>query len=338
MAGQSQGIATTPTNGVEEDPLLLYEPITQQINAKKIPWTESYELVTPQQARTWLREADEYRKLGQRKRTKARVTRWLTLYQTGRYAFYNPLAALCFNTDGIIMNGGNRMAALAEHDGPVGFKIVRNCPTWMVQYFDNGNNRSIRDSMYINMRDTRPAAQALVRLGMRYEEFLFGKRGQYGWANWSKVKDEYADIDNFYGKRDYVMDFVDQGIAMHKKTNLQPASCAAFIAYQQLAWPAGQNKLDAFLDGLNLGVMLDKGNPALTLREWGNRDGYIGGYTHGRREGHLLLLMKYFMMFVENVNSSKVEVAKGLPMQMPYHPKGWDVASENVREALLEMG
>src|SRR3954469_16236429 len=120
-----QSIMTTPTNSVEEDALLLYEPVAKQISPRKIPWTEKPERITPQQAQVILREADEYSGFGQRKRTPARVKRWLTLMESNRFVDYMPFGPLGFNEDGIVMNGGNRLAAVAEHSSPVGFIVLR---------------------------------------------------------------------------------------------------------------------------------------------------------------------------------------------------------------------
>lgn len=332
-------MATTPTPEVEEDPLLLYAPISQQIDPKKIPWKIEYVYVTPEQARGWLEASDTHDEFGQRPRTKARKKRWLSLYQSNRYAFFNPLAPLCFseNTD-ILMNGGNRLAALVEHDSPVGFMVIRNCPVWLLSYFDNGNTRTLRESMFINQRDVRPDTSATVRLGMRYEEFLFGKRKELGWADWGRHKDEHIDIDNFMNKREYLLESMGEARVLSKRCHLQTASLACFLSYQELAWPNGRDKIEQFTDGLGYGVMLDKGNPALTLREWADKDGFIGGYTYGRREGHLLLLFKAFLMFCEDQKMPDVRVAKGLPMSMPYHPDGWEVGCKNVRESLIDMG
>ena len=337
MAGSP--VPTTPTAEIEEDPLLLYEPIHHQVSAKKIPWTTEYLMVTAKQAQKWLDDADEYEKFGQRPRTQARIKRWLNLMRSSRFVDFLPNGPLCFNEDGVLMNGGNRLAAVALHDRPVGFIVCRGVPTWMMSYFDNGNVRSLRESMFIHKRNTDPATAATIRLGLRYEEFLFGKRKETGWTEWGRHKDEHVDIDNFYQRREYVLDFVSRGKQVHKRTGLQASSATCFIAYQQLAWTGTDSelKLGLFLDGLSDGVMLDKGNPALTLRNWGQNDGYIGGYTYGRREGHLLLLFKFFTAFCEDVKVFDVKVAKGFPMSMPYHPDGWDVGCQNAREALLKM-
>lgn len=333
----SDVIRTTPTDAVEEDPLLLYEPLHEQVDGKKVPWKIKYSMVTPQQAQTWLEAADNYSGFYQRKRTPARVTRWLKLYETNRFAFFNPFAALGFNEDGIVMNGGNRLGALAKFSDPVGFMVVENCPTWMLNYIDNGVNRSAREAMHINKKDVRPDTQNTTRLGMRYEEFLFGKRGEYGWVDWSKQRDEHVDLINWQDKRQDLLDNIPRAKKINKVTDIPVASLTCFLTYQESAWPDDKGMLNQFLDGLEYGVMLDKGHPALTLREWATQDGFIGGYSRGRREGHLLLLFKFFTLFAEGHKANEVRVAKGLPMAMPYHPSGWEVACKNVRTALVEM-
>lgn len=338
MSSDPLTIMTTPTDGVEEDPLFLYEPIHEQIDPKHIPWKIEYKPVTPQQAQKYLMDADEYTKFGQRKRTPARKKRWLDLMESNRFVEYHPFGPLGFNEDGILMNGGNRLAALAAYSRPLGFLIIRNCPTWIINYIDNNQVRTAREAMFINLKDVTAETQALVRLGLRYEEFLFGKRSELGWIDWSKQRDEHIDLINWMNKREFVLDLIGQAKKVKKATDIPAPSVAAFIAYQQLAWPDGTEMLERFLDGLQLGVMLEKGNPALTLREWAAKDGFIGSYSRGRREGHLLLLMKYFTLFAEGHKIHEVRVARGLPMAMPYHPDGWDTACKNAREALLEMG
>lgn len=339
MAGDT--IMTTPTAEVEEDPLMMYEPITKQI-PKKVPFTFEPVLVTVKQAQQWLDEADEYTGFGQRPRTPAARKRFKDLMDSSRFVFYNPFGPLGFNDDGILMNGGNRLAAQIEHGKSVGFIVIKNCPTWLINYIDNNKVRTNREAMFINLKDVSTEGQATMRLGMRFEEFIFGKRPELGWIEWAKVRDEHVDLVNWISKREYVTDFITQAKQLKKVTGLQVSSLACFIAYQQLAWPEDASdpvgKLNQFLEGLQHGSMLAKGHPALTLREWGNNDGFIGGYSRGRREGHLLLLLKSFTLFAEGHTMNKVQVARGLPMSMPYHPDGWEVACKNVREALVEMG
>jgi hypothetical protein len=328
---------TTPTDGVEEDPLLLYEPLHEQINGKKIPFEISYPKVTPKQAQQWLDEADEYDQFFQRKRLPASIKRFKDLIDTNRFVEYLPVGALCFNPDGIVMNGGNRLAAVAAGRKSVGFMVVNNCPSWMIHFFDNGKMRTAREALHIAMKNVTPEGQAVTRLGLRYEEFLFGKRSQYGWADWGRHKDEYIDLMNWMDKREYVLDTIPQGKEIRKKTAAQVSSATCFVAYQLLAWPSGAEKLEEFLDGLTLGVNLSKGNPALTLREWFRNDGYIGGYTYGRREGQMLLLFQMFTAFAEGHSVAAIKVARGLPMAMPYHPDGWEIGCKNAREALIQM-
>jgi hypothetical protein len=328
-----------PTAEVDESPQRLYRQVAQQLTPETIPWTISYRYITPEDAQRILDAADENPDFRQRKRTPARIARWSDLMQTGRYVDFLPDGPLCFNDKGYLLNGGNRLKAITELDdnARIGFIVIEKCPQWMFQYFDQGNSRSSREQMFMNNRDVNMFTQGTVRLGMRYEEFLFGKRSPSGWVYWGRVKDENTDLDNWMDRREYVTDCVEQGKAITKKTMLQTPSGACFVAYQQLAWPEGIDDLQDYLDGLISGSMLRKGNPALTLREWGKSDGYIGAASAGRREGHLLLLFKMFQAFQNKSTVDKILVAKGFPMHMPYHPKGFEVAVANVREALDKM-
>lgn len=327
----------TPTPDVDESPQLLYRSLGQQLTPETIPFKPRWEYVTPEQAAEWLFDADNYEGFRPRPRTDARRRHWVSLMQTGRFVEFSPEGVLCFSPEGICLNGGNRLGAVIEYGKPVGFTIFDNVPVWMSRFFDTGDKRSLREAMFMTRKDLPQGYQQVVRLGMRYEEYLFGKRTAHGWADWSRHKDEHQDVDNFIDRREYLLDYIDRGKAIRRPTQLQAASVTAFIAYQLLAWPGGSEQLDEFLDGLSHGSMLRKGNPALTLREWAKADGFIGNGTHGRREGHLLLLFRSFEKFVRNADEAKILVARGLPMHMPYHPQGDKVAVANVRKALTKM-
>lgn len=340
MTKPASEVTTTmraPTQKVDDSPQLLYRPLEQQLTPETVPFKVRWEYVTPDQAEAWLFEADHHEGFRPRPRTEARKKHWLNLMQTGRFVEFSPEGVLCFSPEGICLNGGNRLGAVVEYDQPVGFTIFENVPVWMSRFFDTGDKRTLREAMFMNKKDLPQGYQQVVRLGMRYEEYLFGKRSAHGWADWSRHKDEHQDVDNFIERREYLLDYIPKGKAIRKPTNLQAASITAFVAYQLLAWPDGASELEQFLDGLALGSMLHKGNPALTLREWGKADGFIGNGTHGRREGHLLLLFRSFEKYMEELDEPKILVARGLPMHMPYHPNGDKTAVANVRKALGKM-
>jgi hypothetical protein len=336
-----------PTEEVDESPQLLYRRIDKQLTPQTIPWEVDYVYVTPGQAKELLAHAEEDPQFRQRKRTPVRIKRWRELIQTGRFVSFLPDGPLCINAENYLRNGGNRLTGLSELEGEidpatgeeyqVGFMVIRGCPDWMFKHFDQGNVRSLRESMFINRRDMNTFTAPTVRLGMRYEEFILGKRRPTGWVQWGKHRDENPDIDDWMDRREYVLDFIQQGNVLRKATELQVPSGAIFLAFQHMAWPDGSDEIQSYLDALIQGEMLRKGNPALTLREWSRRDGYIGAATAGRREGHLLLLFKMFQAFQRGVQIDTILVGKGFPMHMPYHPDGPEKAVENVTLALARL-
>lgn len=327
-----------PTDEVDDSPQRLYRPIKNQLTVAqaKLMVMEPV-MVTQETATELLIKADQNPAFRQRKRLPGRVSRWLGLIQTDRFVHFSPEGAVLLDPDGFMLNGGNRMEAVRQHDEPVGMMLIHNVPSWFVQYFDQGNNRSKKEALYMMNRPSVPETIPLARVAMRFEEFLLGKRDRYGWVLWGKVRDENPDIDDFITRRTEIFDWIPVGKQVRKGSELMTVSAAAFVAYQKLAWPEGSDEVDAFLDGLIYGANIAKGNPALTLREWGRKDGYIGNGSSGRREGHLLLLLNFFASFVNKSYVDKVLVAKGFPMAMPYHPDGHEIALKNIREALTQM-
>lgn len=327
----------TPTEEVDDSPQLLYRPLAQQLTPESIPFTMRPVYVTPEEAAEFLFEADNYEGFRPRKRTEARKRHWVSLMETGRFVEFSPEGALCFNPDGICLNGGNRLGAVVEYGKPVGFLRFDNVPDWMSKFFDQGDKRSLAEQMFMNKKDLKPGTTQTVRLGMRFEEFIMGKRSPYGWIDWGRHKDLHSDIDNWIDRRSYVLEYVAEGGRVRKFTQIQQASAVVFMAYQQMAWPQGTEAIEEFLEGMMHGTMLARGNPALTLREWLRSDGFIGHGTHGRREGHLLLMFRHFEAFVQKINMPSVKWAKGMPMAMPFHPKGDKTAVSNIVKAMTKM-
>lgn len=327
-----------PSEEIDESPQRLYRSLLTQLTPTTIPWDPpKYVYVTPEMAQDWLDAADNHPDFVPRKRTAARVKRWQELMQTNRLVEFLPNGPICKNYAGIIMNGGNRLAAVVEYGEPVGFMIIEPCPDWLLDYFDTGDKRSLKEALLIRKRPTDPLLSAITRLAMRYEEFLFGKRRPDGWVTWGRVKDEHPDIDSFMERREYVLDWASVGKQLKRHAEIQPSAGAVFTAYQLLAWPEGADRTNDFLDSLITGANLKKGNPALTLREWARRDGYIGQATAGRREGHLLLLFNMFASYCRDSTVTEMKVARGFPMTMPYHPDGFEIAVKNARDGILEL-
>lgn len=124
---------------------------------------------------------------------------------------------------------------------------------------------------------------------------------------------------------------------MYSGCKLLVASTMVFRFYQSLAWPEGEEQLVAFCDGLAKGAMLAPRVPTLVLREWARQSNEQKEKIRGKRELHLLLLMRMYALTVQGDRIDRMQWAYGFPMTMPYHPNGPETAVKNVLTALAEM-
>lgn len=326
--------------GDDDDAFLLYRPVPQV--DEPVPMTTRFMQVTPEQAKKWLEAALAAEAAGTVRQRPLRVRdvrRWRMLMDSGRFVGYLPNGPLCFNHDGILLNGKHRLTSLVAQDKTFGFLVVENVPDWMFRYFDTGATRTLNDVFHISGRMTKAQAGSTTRLAMRYEEFIFGVRPEIGWKEWPQHRDEHADVDDFLGRREDLMDWYYDARQINKGADLVIASAMVFRFYQSLAWPDGEEKIIAFCNGLSKGAMLAVGNPALVLREWAQerRKNPFEQQIRARRELHLLLLFRMFALFVQGDSVGKMTWAYGFPMTMPYHPAGHEAAVKNVRAALKDL-
>jgi hypothetical protein len=338
MAKAAQSVVTrelAPPESNQENSL-LYRPVPQI--AGDLEMTTRFVEVTPEQAKKWLEISELDTEFRQRLTKTRDVRRWKILMETDRFVHYLPSGPLCFDDKGALLNGKHRLTALAGQDKSFGFLVVDNTPRWMFRFFDTGAPRTLNDVFYISGQMTKAQTGSSMRLAMRYEEFLQGKRKPLGWKDWFQQRDEHSDVDDFLVRRQDLADWYYVGQQVYSGCGLLVAAGMAFRFYQSLAWPDGEEKLIEFCTSLAKGSMLAPGSPALVLREWSRQMRDERVRVRGKRELHLLLLFRMFQLHAQGDKiEGRLPWAYGFPMTMPYHPKGHDTAVANVRSALAEL-
>lgn len=317
---------------------LLYQPVPQiKINPKQPPFDVSYEFINTEQAEALLSKAALASGFRQRKISPAEVKRYSNLIKTNRFVHFLPDGVLLIDPEGVPFNGQHRLMGVVDAEMPAGFVVFRNVPRWMFAYLDTGRRRSLKDVLHINGRPSKPQTDSMMKLALRYEEFLQGVRPSAGWRHWNAVKDEHQDIDNFFARRTELQDgyTIAQRVYGHSKI-LIPAT-ATFLFYQTLAWPDGNDEVEDFLSAFISEDRLHNQHPVTHLRNFGLSVFEQKTPMFAKRELHLLLLMRMFALTVKKSRVATMPWAYGHPMAMPYHPKGHEVAVKNVRSALDDM-
>lgn len=296
---------------------------------------------TPEEADEWTVKAQSDPTFRQRQISLAQVRRWKNLYRTKRFVHFLPNQPICLDPDGIQLNGMHRLTALAGCDDvedlQAGFVIIRNVPRWMFPFFDTNRVRTLKDNFYIAGTESRPQSGSIMKLAMRYEEFLTGNIRPTGWRHWALVKDEHADVLEFRQRRGEVEDWYGLAEKVNRMSKLLVPSVAVFAFYQSLAWPEGDPQVMEFIEALEEGKAVSPQHPAIVLRRW-SMDAYFNReQVFAKRETNLMLLFKQFAHAQTGHRQSNMVWAYGQPMTMPYHPKGHDTAVKNVRAALDEL-
>lgn len=326
---------------VIDEARMLYREV-QQIPDPKTFKVE-FSMLPPKKMADMLRKADADEQFRQRNTTVRDISRWRNLIESNRFVHYLPNGPLCYDPQGALLNGKHRLTAGVAVEMPLGFMVVRNVPRWMFRFFDTPKTQTLEDVLIRSGHSTnRPQQSSTLRLALRYEEFLYGLRPGAGWKHWSGIRDEHADLEDLLVRRESLMDQYTMASRTHRGLGapgcrLVVTSLMVFRFYQELAWPAGSEEVEAFFAGLMTGAMLPLGSPAKTLREWGY-DSYEDRESWpAKRESHLLLLLNAFASAMRGEKITRITWAYGHPIPAPYHPDGAEAAVKNVLTALEEM-
>jgi hypothetical protein len=312
-----------------------YYPPAPQLDGKP-KWKISYPMYTPEQCDDEVRRADSDPDFHQRKCATRDVTRWKVLMATDRFVHFLPNGPVCYDEEGLLLNGKTRFTGAAGQNKPVGFMVIRGVPRWMFRYFDTGKMRTVNDVFHIAGRSPKGQTGATVRLAMRYAETIRGTRELIGWQNWASIGDEHADVDDFLAHHGELIDWYGAADQIYRKTKLNIGALQVWRYFQEMAWRGREadQKISEFWEGLQTGAMLPLQSPALVLRDWALSTFQSKEHIRGKRELHLLLLNSMFEMFVAGDTLKKVTWAHGFNMTFPYHPNGEEVAVKNVLRAL----
>lgn len=317
----------------------LYKPVPQ-LDHFPPKFEVEYIWYTPELARFELEIAQRAEHFKQRPIRQAQLRRWKNLIRSKRMVHFLPASPVCYDTDGIQLNGQHRFLGLSQcPDGTeAGFMVIRNVPRWMFAFFDTNSTRTIKDVYAIGERAFGPQTPSAMRLSMRYEEFLLGLRNPGGWRHWAQVRDEHQDVDEFTARRGEIQDWYDAGDKVKKSSRILHAATMTFAFYQSLAWPEGDERIYEFFDQLQgkTGPQTQR-HPTRLLRDWSNGVFTDHDQVPSKREVNLFLLFRTFALTQNNARLDKLVWAYGMPMALPYHPNGPEAALKNVQQALKDI-
>jgi hypothetical protein len=113
----------------------------------------SVELVTPRLAAKWLANNTKNRNL-----RPAQVNRYAHDMANGNWTFDS--SAICFDEDGVLLNGQHRLSAVVKSGVPISFTIARDVPRDSMRTMDTGIARGAGDAL--KLLDGGPYSNAVA--------------------------------------------------------------------------------------------------------------------------------------------------------------------------------
>ena len=206
--------------------------------------------VTPKKAAGYLERNTANRPLSQRTvREFAQVMRrgeWRVTHQ-----------GIAFDTNGALVDGQHRLAAVVEADVSVEMTVFTEVPQGAFDVLDTGKRRNAADVLAIEGEKSAVMLAAMVRTVWLYEQRpeLSWSGGDAGVTNHQIVQtlEEHPKLRDFIG--------VGEQIASATGMIKSAAGAASYLVTQ-----VGNRDLTAWFDGIIEGTGLAKGDPRLMFR------------------------------------------------------------------------
>lgn len=264
-------IARLKNGATEMDTPVVTTPITRKVanKAHREPVAQSahtglyaeYVLVTPEIARKWLRQNKRNRRL------RARVARRLAASM--RKGVWHPSNdTLCFDENGVLMNGQHRLTAIIEANQPQEMLVQYGMPEESFMWMDAQERRALADHLQLvgqeNYTQTAAIGKRLAfyaKGGLLTKEVArSGQNGAPGTSFWADMEDQ-LDVAMYYGPVRPAASYMNK---RSKHSKFVPGTALGFVhALYSPFWP----DVVPFLDRVVTGYGLQQGDPAAAIRK-----------------------------------------------------------------------
>jgi hypothetical protein len=157
-------------------------------------------------------------------------------------------------SDGTLLDGQHRLAAVVLAQVTVAMLVVRNAPKDAFITMDSGKSRSLRDVLAIEGYANTPAIAGAARAA-------------YGYAAGTNISypATRSVLEAFVRAHPYLVKAGELVSGQPRFFSKIPLAAIIFLANESRQY---DNEIASFLEGLFSGEGLFKGDPRLTLREW----------------------------------------------------------------------
>jgi hypothetical protein len=195
---------------------------------------------------------------------------------------------IAFDTNGALVDGQHRLAAVVEADVPVEMTVFTEVPEGAFDVLDTGKRRNAADALAIEGEKSAVMLAAMVRT-----VWLYQHRPELSWSGGDAGVTNHQIVQALE-QHPKLRDFVTPGEQIAAATGMikSAAGAASYLVTQ-----ASSRDLSPWFDGIVEGVGLTKGDPRLMFRRvMFNNTRKQAGQVMRRRETreHVSLYLKAF--------------------------------------------
>jgi hypothetical protein len=207
--------------------------------------------ITPVKAEEWLLANTQNRPV-----SKKTVRAFAEAMRRGEWKVTHQ--GIAFDTDGVLVDGQHRLAAIIEAQQPVDMTVFTQVPAGGFDVLDTGKRRNAADVLAIEGEKSSMMLAAMVRIVWLYEN-----RSDLSWSGGAAAPTNHQVIETLQ-RHPQVRDFINLGLQVTTGTGM--IKSAAGGASYLIAHTNPGVDLDPWYDGLIEGSGLTKGDPRLTFR------------------------------------------------------------------------
>lgn len=239
--------------------------------------------ITPQKAQQWLDETNK----SNRPLSRPVLRSFADAMERGDWKVTHQ--GIAFDTNGVLVDGQHRLAAIVEADMPVEMTVFTEVPPGTFDVLDTGKRRNAADALAIGGEKYPHMLASMIRTVYLYEH-----RPDAAWSGRSATVTNHQILDTL-SAHPRLRDFIALGERISDATGMiKSAAGAASYLVEQVN---KRGRLDDWYDGIIDGAGLAKNDPRLTFRNtmfrMARKEAGQVQRRHDTRE-HMTLYLKAF--------------------------------------------
>lgn len=175
---------------------------------------------------------------------------------------------LIFAPDEELLDGQHRLRTIVTTGQTLPMRVTYNCPRDVFATLDTGRNRKLVDVLTIEGVTGGPILASTLKMLWCYDAMVRGELTPFSWRLWNKVNVSNEALSLYRAQHPGIADLIPTGQTLARALHFVAATCIGFQHIARTAFPDGIPRLREFTQSCKDGVMLERGDPVHTLRNW----------------------------------------------------------------------